>query len=416
MDVIMKGIRIILTAVLTVIFVNSALAANFFNVQSSGLNLIVNTQVPTHPSPYLSAGIKILNPNFYSLSPPTNCLFNFATGYCSFPVGNSQPAVISLVGNPGLVTVSLCLRADPFSLATPISCQNYTVGVGGIPTPPPPPIPVLEFFAYVVNESSGEVSKCNFASNGTLINCSSTLTGLNAPFDIALNQSNTLAYVSTQINTILKCGLVNGDLVNCSPTGNGFATPQGIAINPAGNFAYIANSANATISKCPIINGDLVGCTPTGSGLGGPQAITINPAGTFAYITNLLTFEIVKCTIAGNGDLTPCAQTGPVLIIPEFVGFNKTGNTAYVTSNVGVFACQVNNLGNLINCVPTGGFGLTLTTGIALNATGNLVYISIPNANTVSTCTIDPNNLLINCTNSANVFQLPAGIALIGGS
>ncbi|MBA2657174.1 MAG: hypothetical protein H0U70_09390 [Tatlockia sp.] len=422
MDVIRKGIRII-TALLIVVFVNSSFAANFFNVQSSGQNLIINTQVPTHPSLYPSAGIRI--PANYSFSPTTNCLLNFATGYCSFPVGNTQPAVIGLVGSPGLINVSLCLLANPYSLEMPISCQNYTVGVGGTPTPPPPS-PVRGIFGYVANFDS--ISKCSIAPDGTLFNCVATLTGL-SPFDIELNQDSTLAYVSYLAGSqtgVLKCSVnfVNGDLVNCSPTGNGFNAPLGIDINPTGNYAYIANS-NGDITKCSIINGDFVSCSLTGGGVAVAVDITINRAGTFAYITDSTNQQIIKCDVdQTNGDLTNCTFTGPQnVFIPRFIEFNNAGTTAYITTNAvnlsyGVFACTVNQVsGALTNCTDTGGF-TAITGGIAFNAAGDLIYIT--NQSSVTTCGMDTNtpSLLINCTTSGNYFFNPlgpAGIALTGG-
>ncbi len=421
MDVKRKGIRII-TALLTVIFVNSAFAANFFNVQSSEFNLIIHTQVPTHPQPYQSAGIRI--PPNYSFSPTTNCLLNYVTGYCSFPVGNTLPAVIGLVGSPGLINISLCLRANPYSVQDPVSCQNYTVGVGGTPTPPP--VRVRGIFGYVANDSSGEVLKCSIAPDGTLFNCVATLTGLNQPYDIELNQDSTLAYVS--VNTdgiqtgILKCsvGFENGDLVNCSPTGNGFIFPFGIDINPTGNIAYVVNSDNS-ISKCPIINGDFVGCTLMGVGATNPRDITINKDGTFAYITDIAQAAIIKCNVAPNGDLFACGLIAPIgAFIPQFIEFNNAGTSAYITTNNGVFACLVNPpAGTLSSCQLTGGI-IGLTGGIAFNAAGDLIYITNPNDNTVTTCgmaaplPLNP-SLLINCTTSGNNLAFPLGIALTGG-
>ncbi|MBA2711486.1 MAG: hypothetical protein H0U57_12960 [Tatlockia sp.] len=409
-----KRIQITL-ALITLVFFNSAFATNLFNVTSNGFDLTINTNTNNF---YHSAGVKLQTP-YYFLSPTSNCIFNYATGFCSFPVGKFAPAKISLLGNPGIVPLTLCLLANPFSAERPVSCQNYSVPVGSTQPPEPIPTPVITIpYAYVASQLSGEVSRCNLAADGSLTNCTPTVALLNTPFDVAVNQANTFAYVSTQPNIVLKCTVASdGAFSNCVSTGSGFVNPEGIALNSAGNIAYIVNAVNpfSYVSKCTIAaNGDLISCTPTATGVFNlPQDITINPTGTMAYITDPNGGQIYRCDIAVNGDLTPCSVAAP--FGGEFLAFKQAGDVAFVTTGTGVLSCEVSNIGNLVNCFTTGG-PFTSTSGIAVNSAETLVYISDPNDNSVSTCEIDPNNFLINCMSSGNGLSYPVGIALTGGA
>ncbi|MBA2711487.1 MAG: hypothetical protein H0U57_12965 [Tatlockia sp.] len=390
-----KRIQITL-ALITLVFFNSAFAANLFNVTSNGFDLTINTNTNNF---YSSAGIKLQTP-YYFLAPTNNCIFNYATGFCSFPVGKFTPAKISLLGIPGIVPVTLCLLAKPFSAERPLSCQNYSVPVGSTHPPEPKP-PVIIPYAYVVNNLSGQILKCNVAANGSLSNCTPTVTGLNSPADVTVNQSNTFAYVSNEPSSVLKCKIAaNGDLVNCIPTGSGFDSPAGIALNPTGNIAYIVNMGNPNnpyISKCTITaNGDFLSCTqqPPTPGSTDPREITINPTGTLAYITDPIGHTIYRCEISAvNGDLSPCevAYQSLTLENPEFVVF-KSANVAFFTTGSDVYSCEVDPNGNIINCNPTA-LTLDVAVGIALNFAGTLAFITSPSADIVSTCEIDSNNL-----------------------
>ncbi|MBA2652825.1 MAG: hypothetical protein H0U73_11230 [Tatlockia sp.] len=413
----MKGFRVSLASLMMLLFVQAsfALPGTFFEVAASGLNLIIKTQVPTHPLPYVAAGIRVLSPD-YSLSPTANCKLNFLTGYCVFTVGNSLPAAITLIGSSGTVDLQLCLNAN-----SPYTCQNYTVLIGGgiIPTPPIK----TQAFAYVVSFGTNQVFKCNIAANGSLFNCIPTVTsGLSSPIDVAIDPTNRFAYITTSINTVLKCNLfpTDGNLINCAPTGSGFVAPAGITTHTIGNttYAYVVNGGLVpTVSKCTIApNGDLMSCALSVIGaVNGYRGIAINPTGTLAYIANNSTNEITRCIIAINGDLSGCVlATNSIVGGPSFLDFNNAGTIAYVTTVTLVYKCDVDGVGNLTSCVTTGS-GFTNPGGIALNFTGTLVYVvnGGVGANNVSVCSIDSNNELANCTTSGSV-PTPFGIALSG--
>ncbi len=128
---------------------------------------------------------------------------------------------------------------------------------------------INEPYAYISTldtDGSINISKCSFADDGTMTDCTGTAKGLVTPFDIAFYNNN--AYIAANKNNVHGYWLCpvnqsDGSLINCKLTGNGFYSAAKIAFSD--NYAYVVNvESQGYISKCSFgNNGDLTNCQPS---------------------------------------------------------------------------------------------------------------------------------------------------------
>lgn len=190
-----------------------------------------------------------------------------------------------------------------------------------------PVLPVALFFGITFNpsgtliyvtRSSSSVLRCSIDNVGNLFNCANTTAGVfTAPLDTAFNQAGTTVYISEFFSGITRCDVdVNGDFLNCAATGSGFISPVGIALNNTETRAYVVNGQNnliGSVSKCDIVSGNLVNCAIMPMAIIGitSRYIVFNENESLAYITNAVSDNVSKCEVDPvTGDFFNCTFTG----------------------------------------------------------------------------------------------------------
>lgn len=358
--------------------------------------------------------------NPFVLAPQQYCLLTLQINGSQIPANIKGGPVICKTKGPGDNS------PDPFLCARPAPENVLAVSViGAIP----------DQQAYVTNWDSNSISLCDVRSlDGSLTNCAITAgnpvltSGLFAnPEAIALNPDKTLLYVANisavhmSASTVSFCQVdsSSGALSNCTNTNGGPVNgADGIAINSTNTLAYVSNAGNNTVSVCQVdsITGVLSNsCTSSGSGFAVPSDMTLNALGTRAYVSNLLTSSVTSCAIDDNG-LLNCDDITLGFNAPEGITLHPSGQFAYITNNGNntVSVCQIDSLtGHLSSCAVTGGqfdgFG-----NLAFNAMGTRAYIPRYATNKVSVCSVNLNTgALSSCRDSlGSGFHGPSGILL----
>lgn len=223
--------------------------------------------------------------------------------------GNSDVQKCTI--NPNTRQLSACATTGSGIGPSGFGLQGITLNASGT-------------LAYVASYEPGLVYKCPVnSSTGALGACVSTLT-TDAAEDIALNSSNTFAYITigsgpesfmqlcsidTNTGSITSCQNANYDI---------FAQGVGIALNSTDTLAYVTNANGGSVSYCAINpqTGNFTNCSvtlPNGSFLqnvvtaGGPS---LNLAETFIYFAHTNT-SIFKCTVnSRTGALSGCVDSG----------------------------------------------------------------------------------------------------------
>ncbi len=203
-------------------------------------------------------------------------------------------------------------------------------------------------FVYVTDFYNSEVFVCTVDSDGSFSDCTAAVTGLTAPWALAINNGYLYITSDSTVGTTMYCQIgSDGSLSNCANTANGTNLVNGIAIG--GGYAYLTalNSVTGYVLDQCVVNSDgsLSGCTATGSGFSDPQFITL--AGGYAYVGNQTNSTVGVCTIGAGGALTSCANSA-VGSEPNGVAIN--GTNAYVSDdNDNIYLCTV-NAGSLSGC------------------------------------------------------------------
>jgi len=317
-----------------------------FNVTASGPQLSINTTIPNHTYP--NAGIKINTPGFSLSGAGTECTMA-SNGYCLFSVSDTQAKTISITGT-GTMSATLCLNGSG-----PLSCQDYN----GIK------IQTNAKYAYFTNEAgSTPVTVCTLnQTTGAIVSCQSAgggsaIAGIE-PEGIVINNTNTIAYISPGTDTphVYQCPINGADGTFGTCTSTTITSPSGyyayygfLTLNPANNIIYLANyGGTADVFACSVNNGVINGaCQSTG-------------------ITNF-NYYVVGLAL------------------------NKTATTAYIGhgfgSGQGVTVCSVNgpSFSGCVNKTGGGGYTFVSPAGVALNASGNILYIADEEGNTVYGC------------------------------
>lgn len=398
----MKGIRTISGLLAGMLLIQTAYSApgKFFRLTPDGLNINITTKVPTHPTPYYTAGLILNSPGFsVSSGPGVRCTSDGQ--FCRFAqIGNNLPVSVKITGPAGQTAgLILCLSVDHG-----LSCQNYSVEIGGLG------------LIYVVNNDNDTVSKCAIDQSGNLSNCSTAANGFFEPKAIAFNTQKNLAYIAETAG-VKKCTIsAFGNLTACTPTGPGFGSPVlSIVLDSAQTIAYVTDFAG-NITTCTIaISGDLAGCTSQSSGSSILTDITLNPAGNLAYLVGSGVFfsDIVKCGIDSNGNITGCNVTNYNEVFRN-ITINQAGTYAYLSEDSGsVWQFSINQAGDLVNGIEFTGFNNPRD--LIINSAGTELYVSNRSTNTVSRCMLNPanGNLILPYVNSGNGLSEPQGLAFL---
>lgn len=164
----------------------------------------------------------------------------------------------------GTNTISVCGRDINGTL---VGCHNT------ISLTKPWRITIHNNYAYITGLND-KITLCTI-NNGFFSNCSYTGNGFNVPIRIVFNKNN--AYIGNEnSNSVSKCDVnSDGSLTNCGTTAFGFSGVTDLAI--FNNFAYILNISINSVSKCKIQDdGSLLNCELTGYNFSNPRSIAIH--------------------------------------------------------------------------------------------------------------------------------------------
>ncbi len=136
-------------------------------------------------------------------------------------------------------------------------------------------------FAYITNETSGDVSVIDTATNTE----GATITVEKRPFGVAITPNGAFAYVANRNSvTVSVIDTASNTVVDTIAVGD---RPTGVAITPNGAFAYVTNfgvaGGGTSVSVIDTAANIVSAIVAVGNG---PRSVAITPNGAFAYVTN----------------------------------------------------------------------------------------------------------------------------------
>lgn len=319
--------------------------------------------------------------------------------------------------------------SSSFALCKQTSCTTASASLNVLG-------PKTPRFAYVTQyEATQGVLVCKVnPSNGSLSNCTdvgahNVLDNI-FPQDIAINKAGTVAYLTAynDLPFAYQCNIntSNGTFSSCSSTNitspTNYDTVYGfLTLNASGTTAFVANSdGSPAILACPIINNAFTStCTDTGATTLGssPNQIVLNQANTIAYIGNYYTNYVTQCNVSGTSFSGCTSKTGDGNInfsSPAGVALTPTGNLLYVTdyNNNTVYYCNPTPNGpNEFSSCLIATDSINNPWGITINQQGTYAYVTDYD-NTVSVCAILGNGSF-SCTPTQTSFSDPVSVALL---
>lgn len=193
---------------------------------------------------------------------------------------------------------------------------------GGIEDPAWPHLNHAETFLYVVETNPGELSRINLA-DGTVETLAS---GLDRPSGLALNGSETVAWITTGDGEFGQVDLTSGEYTLIA---GGFLQPRGLAISADETTAYVADSGAGTISAVALSDGHV---TTLAGGLSEPIDPAIDSTGTMAYFVEQGVFGKLSRIELATGAVTRLIdQRFGGLNGPSSLALNGDDTAAYVT-------------------------------------------------------------------------------------
>lgn len=186
---------------------------------------------------------------------------------------------------------------------------------------------------YVPNFRLESIEKCTINSDGSLDACVDSGLGsiFNGSDGITFNKAGNLAYISNynrrNDNSISVCNVdvSSGDFTACTPAGPSIHGPSTNALNQAETLFYITGYSNDTVTVCSVdpSDGTLNSCQATSYTFAEPWTIVLDEANSKAYVTNTASSTVSLCSIDQNGLLASCTElndplfSGPAGIVLE---------------------------------------------------------------------------------------------------
>jgi 6-phosphogluconolactonase (cycloisomerase 2 family) len=273
-------------------------------------------------------------------------------------------------------------------------------------------------YAYVANESTGDVAQFTIGATGALTAMSpATVAAESSPWGVVVHPSGQYAYVTNKGSDTVSQYSIGSDgkltAMSTATVASG-SHPFRITISPNGLYAYVANFGTGVVPGTTVSQytfngtGGLVPMTPsdvtTGSGASGPLSVSIDPAGVYAYVTNYFDNGVRQFTLDGSGGLTAPGAT------------ITTGNGPWpvTISPNGLYAYWANTFDdNLTQCF-FGALG-------ALDCSAGTVSTSAAAGAEPRFVAVDPSSRFVYATNSfngaaGNVAQFSIGAVGAAGS
>jgi 6-phosphogluconolactonase (cycloisomerase 2 family) len=269
-------------------------------------------------------------------------------------------------------------------------------------------------YVYFSNSGNDSMSLCSLSNAGVLSGCQTNPTSipsLSDPLGMAINPTNTYAYLGSNTGDIYVCAIdsSDGSLSGCISTFN-HAFPYNIVINASNTYAYIANytsgltvcsisSTDGTLSNCQVDN--VIAATNS-------IAVALHPDGLHAYVFKYDVGgpnDLVTCTInTSTGLFYSCTQYNYAANFGTNMVIHPDGTGLYVNDgSAGIYFCPLNAGTKLISsCSSLAVTNVDNPLGIAIKATGDYAYIVNGNYPTqVTTCVVNSNHTLSGCTLSS---------------
>ena len=371
------------------------------------------------PGQTVAAYFNILN-NTHSLrsgytikGPPTNVVQNTSSGYCesliSLNAGESCLLELDITG-PASFHFAVCKAENCTSLGLDVEVSS--------PTQPR--------FAYITNyDTPYKVTVCGVnPATGSLENCG--LSGGSSAQDlstfqtvgITISPDGPTAYLSGYYASgIVQCKINSstGKFGNCSYSAitspPNYSNYYGfLALNSNNTMLFTTSSPDGNPSpllSCPIsanITGEV--CQNTGAQLDSnqPSGFILNDTNTISYIANVSPTTVTTCAVNwsnGTYQFTDCGQKiggGPITFSqPTSIALNAKGNILYITDQSKIYGCYVASIDTTSvtfqSCF-VANTSISNPSGIVINDTNTQAYITGTNAyscpiinDTFSTCT-----------------------------
>lgn len=275
------------------------------------------------------------------------------------------------------------------------------------------PLAFVPKFAYVANEGDNTISASSINPTTGLLTPvpSSPFAAGTGPLSVTSDPAGKFSYVANQVaGTISAYSIdpVTGAILQT--TGSPFLAgsgPASVTVDPSGRFAYAANQVSNTVSAYSILSTSGALTPITGSPFAlpltsekGPFSVTVEPRGLFAYIANQGSSDIanflINSTTGGlsNGNSTLIYVPGGSGSAPVSVAVDPTGNFVYVANS------GSNNVSAYSIADPAGGT-LSLISGspfpagsnpssLTVDPSGKFLYVANAGSNNVSAYSINP--------------------------
>jgi 6-phosphogluconolactonase len=224
-----------------------------------------------------------------------------------------------------------------------------------------------------------------------------------SPESVSVDPSGRFVYVTNGTRSISAYTIAPTTGILTPLAGSPFAVagiPLHITVDPTGRFVYTANGPSDNISAYTIdtTNGSLtpVAGSPFAAG-DAPSFIAIDPTGKFAYVANYFSSDVWTYALDANtGAMRPAGVTLAFFWpLASAVGLN--GRFVYVANTTGNLAAYtINPATGSLSVIPgspfaTGGF----PDGIAIDATGQFVFVANAASDDVSAFRINPNSCVL---------------------
>jgi 6-phosphogluconolactonase (cycloisomerase 2 family) len=271
-------------------------------------------------------------------------------------------------------------------------------------------------FAYVVGQGTNEVFTFQSQRNGALVPLGApNFPAGSAPAAMAVHTSGLFLYVVNFAGsnvTLLDINKGNGELsvpvnssvvqtVNPINIFNTGANPIAVVMSPTAPFLFVANQAAGTITSFTVDPGSgtlsqIGPATPVvqAAPAVNPQSMAISPKGDLLYVANALQGTIAVLTIDAKGVLGYAPGSPFSLgagVTPNSVVAESSGRFVYVANPAGnaVLGFSVQGNGALTpisgSPFPAG----ALTSAVAVDPQGALLYAANTGSNNVSAFAID---------------------------
>jgi 6-phosphogluconolactonase len=210
-----------------------------------------------------------------------------------------------------------------------------------------------------------------------------------------------------------------------SPFASG-TSPASLAVDPNGQLVLTANEGSNNVSVYTINGGNFgpvlnpVPGSPFATGTG-PVALTVEPSSHFVYVVNKGSNNVSAFKIGTNGAFT--AVTGSPFATgtnPHAVVADPLGRFVYVAGGGAaapgtVTAYRINSVSGALTALTGSPFAAGLNpTSLAVDVTGQFLYVTNSGDGTISRFTIDPSTGALSAETTVPAGASPASIATTG--